>query len=203
MSRRVHWERSLHDTAPLRGGMGFVGSNRTVLSRATGKIPFDCPICGIGFEKYACWVRRGQKNVYCGRGCANEAKKVRIETHCVTCGKAMEQTPSDAERRRTCSYRCACIKKRSDNPQPKASVAYKKAVAVIAARSECSCCGRTYGPWVVRGMVAAIGDDGIARADGARAKLWCRDCHLRDLAPFAVQHRTYRPIHNPYRRYEP
>ena len=180
--RKDRKERRLYKVTPPAGGMVRSISNCTPLSRATGKLVFLCPVCGIAFAKPAAWAKRAN-NHHCSRACAAEARKVRVETHCVVCGKAMEKTPSVAARTTTCGKECSSIRRRSENPNPRSFVAYKAAVMKIAARCVCKKCGAQHGPWVVRGMKFKIGDDKSPNVATDEAELWCKHCHLKEVSP--------------------
>lgn len=175
----------MQGTIPPKSGMVRTTSNRTPLYRSAGKLSFDCPVCGISFEKPAAWAKR-VSNHYCSVACTNEAKKVRIETHCVVCGKAMEQTPSDAARVTTCGKKCSSIRRRSKNPKPKAFLAYKEVIKQIAQRGVCVLCGAKHGPWVVRGLNGEIGADNELSVTATDAELWCKHCHLKDISPLGI-----------------
>lgn len=100
------FERSWHDTIPPKNGVHGETSNLTELSRSSSKIPLNCDMCGIRFEKYACWAKRTNHH-YCGRGCANEAKKRIAERRCIECGKTMLMIPSYLTKISTCSAECS------------------------------------------------------------------------------------------------
>lgn len=167
---------------PPKYGLVRSLSNPTPLSRSVGKMVFDCPVCGVVFERSASSARR-YNNHYCGRGCSAEAQKVRVETHCVVCGKSIELIPSLIGQIKTCSKTCSSIRRRSENTRPGGFAVYQEAAKKTASVGACSQCGVTHGPWVVRGLKIMIGDDKTASVDDSNASLWCRACHLKDLAP--------------------
>jgi hypothetical protein len=169
-------------STPPKGGAVRYFSNLTPLSRDAGKLAFVCPICGISFEKPAAWAKRCE-NHYCSRACCTEGRKVRIETHCVVCGKAMEQTPSDAARITTCGKHCSSIRRRSDTPRPSSFALYKKAAKNIVENGACCKCGKKHGPWIVRCLNVVLGNDNNVHVDADSARLWCKHCHLKDIAP--------------------
>lgn len=180
--RQDRKERRLDKATPPKSGMVRSISNCTPLSRATGKLVFSCPVCGIAFEKPAAWAKRDGAH-HCSRACASEARKVRVETHCVVCGKAMEKIPSEAARVTTCGKGCSSIRRRSETPKHQSFAAYKAAAMQIAARGVCKKCGTQHGPWVVRGLKFSIGDDKAPNVAANDAELWCKHCHLKDVAP--------------------
>lgn len=175
-------ERKLNMVTPPKSGLMRSISNRTPISRSIGKLVFSCPVCGMAFEKPAAWAKRDDSH-HCGRACAAEARKVRVETHCVVCGEAMEKIPSEAGRVTTCSKECSSIRRRSENPRPQSFTVYKDAAMKIAAPGVCQKCGATHGPWVVRGLKFAIGSHKEPTVDSDSAELWCKHCHLKELAP--------------------
>lgn len=105
------FERNWRDTIPLKSGVRGETSNPTKLSRSSSKISLNCDMCGISFEKYACWAKR-TSNHYCGRGCANEAKRRVAERRCIECGKHMLMIPSNLTRISTCSTECSSERRR-------------------------------------------------------------------------------------------
>jgi len=143
----------------------------------------SCPICGRQFRRPPSHAARVSVNC-CSRGCAAEARKVRIETHCVVCGVTMEQTPSDAERVTVCSKLCSSIRRRkSDAPKKSNFAVYKKVADEIATQGLCANCGAKHGPWVVRGLHVSFDSTNAVVLDRSDASLWCRQCHLKDVAP--------------------
>ncbi len=98
-----------HYLQPAKG-MSHERSGLTALARQTGKIRLDCPICGISFERYACHARKS-KVCYCGKGCADEAKRRPVEVTCVECGVVFISIPAEVSRGKycTCSKSCRSI----------------------------------------------------------------------------------------------
>jgi 5-methylcytosine-specific restriction endonuclease McrA len=94
----------------------------------------------------------------------------------------MELIPSNVGKVTTCSKKCSSLRRRSANPKAQSLRAYKDAVDRIAAGQLCEKCGRKHGPFVVKDLKATFGDDGELAIDDARAKLWCRQCHLQSIA---------------------
>jgi hypothetical protein len=86
-------------------------SNLTPLSRKTGKIVLDCPICFISFERYACWAKR-KKVCYCSKACADEAKRRPQKFTCVVCATDFTSIPSMVGRLVTCSEACRSTRRR-------------------------------------------------------------------------------------------
>lgn len=165
-----------YDKSPIGIGTGYLG-------HGGGGILMSCPICGRQFRRAPSHAARVGLNC-CSRGCAAKAREVRIETHCVVCGKAMEQTPSNAERVTVCSKLCSSIRRRkSDAPKKSSFAAYKKAAEEISMQAGCVTCGVTHGPWVVRGLRVSFDSESAVVIDRDNATLWCRNCHLRDIAP--------------------
>lgn len=100
-----------HSRVPS-GGMEFERSGMTELSRITGKVRLECPVCGISFERYACWVKR-KKVCYCSKACGDEAKRRPVEVRCVVCSATIVSTPSMvAKGVSTCSNACMRIHRR-------------------------------------------------------------------------------------------
>lgn len=153
-------------------------SNENKLRTASGKIGLICPICGLKFATYAAWAKK--VNVCCcSRACAAEARKVRVITQCVSCGKDMEHTPSDAARITTCSKVCSTLRRVKGNGAPlrnSSAAIYQEAAKRISQSQECSSCGVLHGPWCVVGLQYRW-DHGVPTMvhDG---ELWCRKCHL-------------------------
>jgi hypothetical protein len=80
-------------------------SNMAPLSRTSSKLGFVCEVCGTAFERYACWAKRHKVNS-CGKACADEAKRIRVEKICVVCFKKFVTSPVMAARYVTCSRGC-------------------------------------------------------------------------------------------------
>jgi hypothetical protein len=93
-----------HKAAPS-GGMSFMLSNSSSIAANSGKVLLDCPVCGISFLRYACWAKR-KKVSYCGKGCADEAKRRPTAMTCVVCAKEFVGVPSEVGRIVTCSKEC-------------------------------------------------------------------------------------------------
>lgn len=162
-----HRERRPRTAAPLRIGVQKMLNNQSALTHQAG-MGVTCPICCTRFYRAPSHVARVGV-AYCSRGCQNEGAKVRIETRCVTCGKLMEQTPSNAQRVVTCSKECSTIRKQNGNLLPSSpmnTAAWRQHVMEVRAHGVCARCGQNHGPWVVR-----ISGD-----------LLCRVCHLTDIA---------------------
>ena len=95
-------------------GMSHERSGMTGLARVTGKIGLDCPVCGIAFERYACWVKR-KKVCYCSKACSDEGKRRPVEVTCVVCSAKFISTPSETSRGRVSTCSDACMRaNRSD-----------------------------------------------------------------------------------------
>ena len=95
-------------------GMSHERSGLTSLARTTGKIGLDCPVCGIAFERYACWVKR-KKVCYCSKACSDEAKRTPAEFACVVCAKKFICMPCEISRGSvaTCSKECRSANRRA------------------------------------------------------------------------------------------
>lgn len=181
---------------PRADGLHREFSNSMKLETSRGKLKFDCPICGVVFERYACHAKRVGAS-YCGAACAGIGRRVRVETTCVVCGKSYEATPTDAAKVVTCSKNCSSVRKRSRGRSPVegrpiyAWAAVRKLVREIAEHQKCSRCSREYGPWKVRGIRAST-DGGKVVADGSQAFLLCEDCHLGEIAVIGGESRKRR-----------
>ena len=170
-------------------------NSKTPLLRTAGMVRLICPICFIDFQKPYAWVKRCENN-YCGRGCANEAKKVRIEKACMICGKIMSLTPTLFKRCVTCSRECKSAKTRIHGNPYRSSYAYQEALDEIVKTNKCQSCGRTHGPWTIRNL--KVHTDGIGlKADSSKAFLLCRHCALLETAekgresnPNHIKHRN-------------
>ena len=163
----------------VKTGLAFEQANKTGYNESR-YMHLVCPVCGTRFHRPPSHVARNKGHTTCSRGCASEARRVRIETHCVACGKSMEQTPSDAKRITTCCKECSTLRRIKDinNVRPWALGAYQKKMKEIANRGDCVNCGVEMGPWVVRGLRASVDDSGASIVDDSSAELWCRHCHL-------------------------
>lgn len=94
-------------------GAMHTGSNKAPLAVTAGKILIECPVCSLHVLKPAAWVRRpGRSNFFCGKGCADEFKRIRLLTACVVCEKEFFVTPSNLSRIITCSTACKAEKMR-------------------------------------------------------------------------------------------
>lgn len=162
-------------------------SSKTPLIRTAGMVRLVCPICFIDFQKPYAWVKRVE-NSYCGRGCANEAKKIRIEKPCIVCGKVMSLTPTYFKRIVTCSRVCKSVKTRKSNGRNyRSSYAYEEAALKIMKESICAYCGVTHGPWTVRNI--KVNDcERELKADIDTAFLLCRHCALLEAGERAKEH---------------
>jgi ribosomal protein L44E len=52
----------------------------------------------------------------------------------------------------------------------------------IAARSECTKCGVTHGPWAIKGLKMYFDEHNMPHSDDQDAELWCRKCHMQSIA---------------------
>ena len=173
---------------PPVGGMIKQLSNSSKLALNSGKVRLTCPICETDFVRHAAWAKRSDVN-YCGRGCASIGLMVRVECFCNVCKASMTLIPANVGRKTTCGPVCSSIKKRSRGAAPTRNhnfAAYKRAMKEITDRSVCVECGTTVGPWVVRGLGVDINDGDIPVANSKSASLWCKHCHLTDVAPLGA-----------------
>ena len=168
----------------VKTGLVLEKSNKTGYAESR-YMHLTCPICGVIFNRPPSHVARNKGHTTCSRACAAEARKVRVETHCVICGKSMELTPCDVARKTTCSKECSTLRRTrgSKNTKPKSLAAYKKRAKEIAKTMECKNCGTSIGPWVVRGLEAEVTNSGKTIIGDECAELWCRHCHLSNIAP--------------------
>ncbi len=170
-------------------------NKKSALNHQSGQ-GVKCPVCFSWFFRAPSHLSRA-KNPTCSRACACEARKIRIETHCVSCGKSMEQTPSDANRIVTCSKKCSTLRriKRGGietNNSHYAFSAYKNAAKIKTKDCKCKKCNTSIGSWVVKGIKAYLQDDGDVIIDDTNAEIWCRRCHLSDIALIGVEARYIR-----------
>lgn len=167
----------------VKTGLAFVTTNKTSYAESR-YMHLTCPICGVVFNRAPSHVSRTKGHSTCSRACAAEARKVRVETQCVICEKSMELIPSEVEKKTTCSKECSTLRRTrgSKNTKPAALAAYQKRAKEIAKTMECKNCGTSIGPWVVRGLKAEVTDDGKTIIDDECAELWCRHCHLSNVA---------------------
>ena len=167
----------------LRNGLAFMQSNKTGYDESRF-MHLVCPVCGTRFHRPPSHVARNKDHTTCSRGCASEARKVRIETHCVICGEGMELIPSMIEKKTTCSKQCSTLRRVKDIKTVRKSSlgAYKRIALEISNRGKCeNCCTQT-GPWVVRGLKATVAATGEVIIDKSATHLWCRHCHLSSVA---------------------
>jgi hypothetical protein len=101
--------RALKD-APLAIGLKAIIASATKIGHNWG-IEVSCDHCNIAFRKAASHAKRTAHN-YCGHGCASAARRKRMETTCCICGTALEVTPSDSVKYKTCSKPCEVERKK-------------------------------------------------------------------------------------------
>lgn len=178
------------------GGLAGERSNLTQLAPQAGKVRLICHICFTDFLRPAAWVKR-VKTSYCGRSCAAQGARVETETKCKACGKPMIQSPSDADRVKTCSKECSSALKRSRGRGHSVTSwsSYRAAAGEVARRGKCVRCGTCAGPWVVRGLRVVAESGQLPRAVSESAELWCRHCHMVAIQPDGLAARKYRPLH--------
>lgn len=179
---------SINRIAPPRHGLRGEQCNLSPLDPSRAMY-LTCPICYTRFSRPPSHVARNKWGTYCGRGCAAEGRKVRIDVPCVVCGKQMELRPCDIGRKTTCSKQCSSLRRRSSNVRPKATAAYKKAIRKIATPGVCENCETNSGPWIVRGVIAEPHDDGSVSVDSSGARLLCRPCYFSEIGVIGVRER--------------
>lgn len=177
-------------TAPPAGGMVGHASTTKALAASTGKVHLDCALCGLGFERYACHVKRSNLTypATCSRACAGPIRHMyNTEVTCVVCSRLMMVTPSQLGKKVTCGPICAAAKKRGPNPSLRGSATYLAAAELLRARQDhCSGCGMTGHPLFVRGLIATLDKHGIPVVDSSSARLICQTCHLAEQQPMAI-----------------
>ena len=105
MTKPNKFERSYRDTTPIRGVVAREYSNPTPLHRSVGMLAFSCDHCGIPILKHFAHAKRANKH-FCGRGCADAARRVRVSRLCVVCNCSFEVIPSALNKIVTCSRKC-------------------------------------------------------------------------------------------------
>ena len=168
----------------IKTGLEFEQTNKTGYDESRYK-HLVCPICGTRFHRPPSHVARVKGIATCSRGCAAEAREVRVETNCVSCGKVMSQKPSDSIKITTCSKECSTLRriKNIKAVKPSSLGGYLKAAKRIAKIETCHKCLGNTGPWVVRNLMASVRSTGETIVDESSAELWCRSCHLIEVAP--------------------
>lgn len=180
-SPALEFKESIYKTTPIKKYLPPIIpiSNLSGLKTIHGRMYLTCPVCFIGFSRFASHVARTLVSC-CSRACASEIRKVRVEVFCVVCKASMEVIPSNITRVTTCSNRCSRIR-RSVKPEPRFGLPeYKKAANKVSERGQCKKCYGKHGPWVVRGLMPE-GDKIFPSFNTAKAELWCRRCHLNDV----------------------
>ena len=167
----------IENLLPLKKGLSYHQSNKTPLSKSSGKYHFVCPVCTISFERYWCWAKRVGTN-YCSRACSGEAKRIRFDKPCVVCNKTMSLIAIYMNRISTCCHDCLRIKRTKRTTRGRSSIDYKKISERLKKNPVCSDCGVLDGPWSVQGIVTTINEKGIYEGDGSKARLVCRHCAL-------------------------
>jgi len=169
-----------------KNGLAFQQTNKTGYDESR-YMHLVCPICLTPYHRPPSHIARCKGVSTCSVACAVIARRVRVETHCVTCGKSMEQTPSNAVRVVTCSKECSTVRRIKDiaTVKPYGLGVYIAKVKEIKSFSQCKNCGVEVGPWVVRGLGAAVSPSGEVELDESDAELWCRHCHLEKESPAA------------------
>lgn len=179
------YEQHYKNMLPPRDGLHREGSNLTSIARNKAKLSFNCGLCGMAFERYACHAKR-YANHYCSTACASAAKIIRFQRLCRVCGTEMLLTPTDIERISTCSKECSRKRRIVNSSSPRSSPDYVAITKQLRKDSVCRTCGTTSGPWVAKGIRTWF-DNGLAQADGSDAYLSCKQCHLESVAPLNVK----------------
>ena len=174
----------VYNITPPKGGMKYHRSQLTGILRSKAKVPFNCDRCGLLFETYACWAKRYATH-YCGRACAWASRIIRFPKDCVICGFIMMLTPSLAVRKFTCSRNCMRKKRVTNNISVRSSPDYKAIAKHLKKNAVCKLCGTFNGPWAVMGIKTWV-EDGLSCAEGSKAYLACRPCHMESVASLAV-----------------
>lgn len=174
--------RSISDTAPPTSGKLIHLGSILPLESSVGKMRVICQHCETTFFRFASHVRRREKN-YCSVACRHAGMKIEVHTNCIVCNADMVQTPSLAAKVITCSKECSSKRKRGGTLS-RGWPEYKESVKQIAETSVCSCCGKTNGPWVVRGLLSD---------SKGKASLWCRNCHIKDLQQKVAANKVAKP----------
>ena len=148
------------------------------------KLLITCPICFTKFHRPPSHVAR-VATCYCSRACSAEGHKIRVISECVSCGKPMELPPSSVGKKTTCSKKCSTLRRskggKSNNCRGFAAVISR--IKKIQERGECVNCGVKHGPWAVRNLSGEMQSDGEVIINDENTELWCRHCHLKDVAP--------------------
>lgn len=153
-----------------------------------------CPICFTKFHRPPSHAAR-VATCYCSRGCAAQGAITRVIRHCVSCGKPMELTPSNAVKITTCSKKCSTLRRaKGKNKNCRNFAVITKRLKEIQKRGECVKCGVNHGPWAVRGLFGEMQFNGDVNIDDENAELWCRHCHLIDVAPLGALARDKKKI---------
>ena len=173
-----------YNITPPKGGMKYQRSQLTGILRSKSKLPFNCDHCGLLFETYACWAKRHATH-FCGRACAWAARVIRFPKDCVICGTVMMLTASLAVRKFTCSYVCMRKKRVTNNVGIRASPDYMAIAKRLKKNAVCKLCGTLNGPWTVMGIKTWV-EDKLSCAEGSKACLVCRHCHMKSVASLAV-----------------
>lgn len=109
-----------NDPSPAQG-MQFQASNSTGVLANSSKILLNCETCGLAFWRYAAWAKR-KNHHYCGKPCADEAKRQPTEFLCSVCGVKFIDIPSNVGRIISCSKTCQAKRKSTqlrEHPMPK------------------------------------------------------------------------------------
>ena len=141
----------------------------------------SCPVCWTRFSRPPSHLSRASVST-CSRACAAEARVVRVSTECVICGKEMSMIPSDVGKVTTCSTACSTLRRIKLGTRKTSFAKYQKAAKRIRTRGSCQKCGTNCGPWVIRGMTSNMQENGTVTVNESGAELWCRHCHLKDIA---------------------
>ena len=178
-------EKHIDQITPPKLGMTHQISGQVSIEQAhtLGTQLLTCPICYIRFHRPASHAARVNVN-YCSRACYHEGMREKFEIPCVVCGKTMLLIRSEIPKIKACSRKCQSLRMAGPNPPDNHLYPYRDAVKQMIKRGVCSQCGTTDGPWDVRGVTVKDYE-----ADTSKARLWCEQCHLTDLSPYALKAR--------------
>jgi len=172
-NRKITRQIITSEPGDVRNGLGFSYDQKLLIT---------CPICYTRFHRPPSHVARVGVS-YCSRACSAQGAITRVIVNCVSCNKPMELTPSNVGRKTTCSKKCKTLKRASGpNTVSRNFADVQTRAKEIKKRGICVNCGVNHGPWAVRGLYGEMEADGSVIIDDDKAELWCRHCHLKDVA---------------------
>jgi len=162
-------------------GLVHAFSQKTKLSYNDG-MQVACSYCGISFKRPASHLERVSAPC-CSRACAAAIRVINIETKCIICHKIFVVIPSNLVRKTTCSKECSSMRRKSGkNLNIRSLAKVKIVIKEIEKRCYCYNCNSVIGPWVVRNIGATY-ENGHTEVNSTKAELWCKHCHLKNIAP--------------------